>query len=224
MPIEEQNRIKSLFPCIWDSPSVAYLGVQLTSSSAKLYSCNYPPLLANIEEEMDQIHKLHLSWMGRIAAYQMQILPKLLYHFRTLLIPIPQTFFLQLTNKLKKFIWAGKKPRIALTQLYKPKYLGGVGLPNAHVYYQVAILEQSCNWFSCQTDNRWSEIEQEITPGHDLPALLIAACLHHRPESPPYPTIQVSIAALSSMLKLSFTDTPMQEMKTQKIKMKISGV
>lgn len=98
--------------------------------------------------------------------------------------------------------------------MYKPKYLGGVGLPNAYVYYQAAILEKTRYWFSCQTDDRWSEIEQEITPGHDLPALAMAACVHHRPKSPLYPTIQASIAAWSSMLDQPFTDTPMQDIKT----------
>lgn len=209
---ENKSRLENIFPCNWDPPSITYLGVQLTSSSSKIYSQNFPPLLTKIEEELHQITKLHLTWLGRIAAYQMQILPKLLYYFRSLPIPIPQKFFIQLEKCLKKYIWGGKKPRIALAHLYKPKHLGGVGLPNAQTYYKAAILDQMKYWFSCQTDNRRSDIERTVTPGHDLPALAIAACIHCRPNAPPYSTIRATIDAWSSIVHKHLTDTPIRKL------------
>lgn len=131
----------------------------------------------------------------------MHVLIKLFYYLRTLPIRIPQKFFSQLTAYLGKFIWAGKKPRIALTNLYKPKCLGGVGLPNAQEYYKVAILDQAKHWFSCKTDNRWTQLERENTPGHNLPALAMAASLHHGPTIPSYLTIQATTATWSSMTR-----------------------
>lgn len=105
----------------------------------------------------------------------MQILPKLLYLFRTIPILIPQKFFSELASLLNKFIWQHKKPRIALTTLYKQRTLGGGGLPNAYAYHQASLLDQLKYWFSCQEDNLWFHIEQHITPGHDLTALLMAS-------------------------------------------------
>lgn len=102
-------KLKKRFPSNWESSIITYLGIQLTSSSSRLYSTNFPLLLTKVEEDLNQISKLHLSWLGRIAAYQMQVLPKLLYYFRTLRIPMPQTFISQLTACLRKYIWAGKK-------------------------------------------------------------------------------------------------------------------
>lgn len=212
-PKKDKSNLHKIFPCNWDHPSITYLGVQVTSSSSKIYTCNYPPLLKRIEEELNQISKLHLTWIGRIAAYQMQVLPKLLYHFRTLPIPAPQKLFSELVMSLNKYIWAGKRPRIALTQLYKPKHLGGVSLPNSQIYYKAALLDQMRYWFSCQMDNRWSDIELAITPGHDLPALALAACMHHKPITPQYPTIQATTKAWASLVGQHFADIPMYSLK-----------
>lgn len=55
VPIEEKNWLKCLFPYNWDPPSITYLGVQLTSSSAKLYSCNYPLLLAKSKKRWTKL-------------------------------------------------------------------------------------------------------------------------------------------------------------------------
>lgn len=207
IPSKKLTELKSIFPCNWDAPSITYLGIQLTTPTANLYKCNFLPLLSQIEEEFHQLRKIHLSWLGRIAAYKMQILPKLLYYFRTLPIPIPQLFFEKLASKLRQFIWDGKKPRISLSKLYESKQSGGVSLPNAQAYYYAAVLSQTRFWFSDQEDNLWNQIEQQITEGHDLPALAIAACIDHRVICPQYPTIVATITAWTRLLKLDFGDT-----------------
>lgn len=196
--------LQELFPCTWDSPSITYLGIQLTHPTSNLYTTNYLPLLLQIQKEFVQLSKIHLTWVGRIAAYQMQILPKLLYLFRTIPIPIPNKFFKNLASSLNKFIWQNKKPRVALSTLYKHKKIGGGDLPNAQGYYQASLLDQAKYWFSCQEDNLWPHIEHEITPGHDLTALLMASTIHHKPFTPPYPTIQATLTAWSLLIRNQF--------------------
>lgn len=52
-------------------------------------------------------------------------LPQLLYLFRTILIPIPQSFFKSLQTMLNKLIWQGNKPRCAHTKLIKHRLVRG---------------------------------------------------------------------------------------------------
>ncbi|CAI9563252.1 unnamed protein product [Staurois parvus] len=61
--------------------------------------------------------KTELSWLGRLAAFKMLILPKLLYFFRTIPILIPHSYFSKLDIAFKKYIWNGRKPRIPLSAL-----------------------------------------------------------------------------------------------------------
>lgn len=68
-------------------------------------------------------------------------------------------------------------------------------------------------WFSCQTDNRWYNIESKVTPGHNFPTVALAACLHHSPRTPLYPTIQATLAAWSSLNRQYFTDSPLCRIK-----------
>lgn len=84
--------------------------------------------------------------------------------------------------------------------------MGGGRLPNAHAYYRASLLDQMKYWFSCQEDNLWSQIEQDIKPGHDLTALLIASTIHHKPITPNYPTIKATLEAWSLLTKNTFSD------------------
>lgn len=93
----------------WDNTSITSLGIQLTSPPTKIYDVNFPTLLEQINRDLMNIQKTHLSWVGKIAAFKMQTLPKILYYFRCLPIPIPAKFFTQLNTKLKQFIWNKKK-------------------------------------------------------------------------------------------------------------------
>lgn len=53
IPEKTISKLKKKFPCNWESPSITYLGIQLTSSSSRIYSSNYPALLTKVEEELN---------------------------------------------------------------------------------------------------------------------------------------------------------------------------
>lgn len=70
-----------------------------------------------------------LSWTGRINTIQMVIVPKIIYKFQMLPIPLPQTYFITLKNMISKFIWQNSKPRISFSVLKRDKVQGGIKVP-----------------------------------------------------------------------------------------------
>lgn len=135
LPQAELQHIKTSLPFNWVSHQIPYLGVQLTTSIKYLFAANYLPLLKQIIGFMKQWTTLPLSWLGRINAIKMLILPKFLYLFRVLPITLP-SYFLRLTQRrVMSFIWGNSKPRIPKATLYLNKSSGGLGLPNFTSYY-----------------------------------------------------------------------------------------
>lgn len=59
-------------------------------------------------------HRLNpkLSWMGRISAVKMKVLPKLLFVFQTMITVVPQKWIFKIPQMLNNFIWAGKKAKM----------------------------------------------------------------------------------------------------------------
>lgn len=73
----------------WQTTALKYLGIHITPKCNTLYQENFPPLFSTIRSLLLQWKKHHISLLGRIASIKMTILPKLLYLFQTLPIPIP---------------------------------------------------------------------------------------------------------------------------------------
>lgn len=97
-------------PYQWIYLSMPYLDISLTTPSNALFSHNYTPFLYTCRQDLQQINKQHLSWAGRVAAFKIFTLPKLLYlyshtdrHYRT--------FFKSIQQMLRSYIWSNKKPR-----------------------------------------------------------------------------------------------------------------
>lgn len=59
---------------------------------------------------------------------------------------IPKRFFMELHSLFIKFVWGGKKPRLAMTMLHRSKLRGGLGIPNIFQYYQAIALQCILNW------------------------------------------------------------------------------
>lgn len=139
----ELQQAQTSLPFNWVPKQLPYLGIQITTSLKDLFAVNYLPLLKQITALMKQWASLLLSWLGRINAIKMSILPKFLYLFRVLPIPIP-SYFLRLTqHRVMSFIWGNTKPRISKSTLYLNKLNGGLGIPNFSYYYnaaQIALL------------------------------------------------------------------------------------
>lgn len=106
---------------------MVYLGITLTSKVSHLVRENYIPFLSSLRPKLDKLRRFELSWTGRLAAFKMQVLPQFLYIFRTLPIPVPQSFFQQAQSAIDRYLWSGKKARCAFNKLIKLKQMGGIG-------------------------------------------------------------------------------------------------
>lgn len=142
--------LKVFFPFTWVSPSMRYLGIQFSDRLDSLYTHNYAPLLRKICSPGTEPH----SRVGCTNILKLTILPRIL-------------FLLQMVPGQFKFVWGGKKPRLAMTLLQRSKLTGGLGIPNVFQYYQVIALQRVLNWRSHPTLKLWVPLEKTIA-GRDL--------------------------------------------------------
>ena len=70
----------------------------------------------------------------------MLVLPNLIYILSAIPIKIPSSYFVDIDKLILKYIWKGKKPRIANTVLKNNK-VGGVTLPNIKTYYKATVIK-----------------------------------------------------------------------------------
>lgn len=127
-------RLKENFEFTWSDSKIPYLGVNLAPKIDLLFAANYPPLFKKLESDLTKWAHHGLSWLGRINAIKMTLLPRILYFFRSLSIQIIKAC-LQLQSKIITFIWGNKGHRLSKSVLFLARNQGGFGLPNLFWYY-----------------------------------------------------------------------------------------
>lgn len=90
----------------------------------------------------------------------MTLLPKLLYLFQTLPIPVPYTHLRKLQADLIRFAWNYKRHRIPRSVLMASRSHGGLAFSNFLKYYQATQLRTLTSWFPQRSYNKWTEIEK----------------------------------------------------------------
>ena len=104
---------------------IKYLGVVITKKPSNLMEEKYLAIQKEIQKNLEDWSKLQLSFMGRISAIKMMILPKLLFLFQNLPILLNFKYFKDLNRLTSNFLWKPKKPRIKLKLLQDLKERGG---------------------------------------------------------------------------------------------------
>lgn len=92
---------------------IKYLGVNISKDLSTLFDINVMPLCRKISNDIKRRDLIPiLNFESLIETVKMNILPKLLYQFKTLPIVISDTQFKKWDNMISRFIWQGKRPRI----------------------------------------------------------------------------------------------------------------
>ncbi|XP_018410174.1 PREDICTED: poly [ADP-ribose] polymerase 4-like [Nanorana parkeri] len=185
LPSTEVTHLKEHFHFKWQPSALKYLGVLLSSDHADLYRLNFAPLLQSTISRLQTWTSLRHSWMGRIALFKIDILPRFLYLFQTLPLTLPSSFFRQLRTALLRFIWNGKRPRLAYNILVRPKDARGLALPDLKTYYYATLLTHALDRKHHEAHKLWVSLETYISPV--LPFSVPCLTPAHRPRSSTLP-------------------------------------
>ena len=91
--------------------------------------------MKKIKEDLNKSRDSPCSWIGRLNIVKMFVLPNLSYRFNVISIKIPASYFVDIYKLILKFIWRGKRPRMANTIL-KNKF-GGHTRPDFKTYIKL---------------------------------------------------------------------------------------
>lgn len=75
-------------------------------------------------------------------------------------------YFRALRGLISRFVWGGKKSRIAGSVLFRRKEKGGLALPDFYKHYK-AVLTRVIEWSKGVLDRRWVNLEHSLS-GKDL--------------------------------------------------------
>lgn len=118
--------ILSRFGFAWGGKKLSYLGFKLAPSFHKMYYANYH---RHTRQLLHTWAPYYISFLGRVQAVKMPILPKLLFYFRALPLYISRQMLELIQREINTFIWLCKKHCLSKMMVCRPRAMGRLGLP-----------------------------------------------------------------------------------------------
>uniref|UniRef100_A0A8C5Q2N9 Reverse transcriptase domain-containing protein n=1 Tax=Leptobrachium leishanense TaxID=445787 RepID=A0A8C5Q2N9_9ANUR len=166
------DSLKRRYNFDWRTSYITYLGLKIAPDNNHTFLHNYERTFKEIRSIVHNWRSREVSWLGRMAAVKMVVLPKILYVFRSLPLPVPRSYFDKLQSLLMHYIWANKRPRVPRKLLYLRHRDGGLNITCVHNYYWASLLASSMDLFHIQPMSQWLTIESASLSGHTLSTLM----------------------------------------------------